>query len=220
MSKVLVCCARARLRLVWVVTTTLLSAACGEAMTSQGVAPAEIAGSMSPAMAGATAASVTTGAGAPASPMQTNTEPSAGARAEAGSTADTAEVGGMSGSTGHAAPSEPTFTNVYNALFAVSGIGGCFGCHGGLANPALNGNLAMLSDQAVTYQALVSAMSSETSVCGGMTRVTPGEPMASLLYLKLAGEQPCGMPMPPGTPLSADIVDMVEAWIAAGAQDN
>jgi hypothetical protein len=109
---------------------------------------------------------------------------------------------------------------VYNALFAVAGAGGCYGCHGGLANPALNGNFAMLSDQATTYKALVSAPSSEASVCKDMIRVTPSDPMSSLLYLKLSGMQPCGMPMPPGTPLNADIVSMVEAWIRAGAQDD
>ena len=126
----------------------------------------------------------------------------------------------MSGSTSSAASGEPTFTNVYNALFSVAGIGGCYGCHGGLANPALNGNFAMLSDQATTYKALVSAMSSEASVCKAMTRVTPGDPMASLLYLKLSGMQPCGMPMPPGTPLSADVVSLIKAWITAGAKDD
>jgi hypothetical protein len=67
----------------------------------------------------------------------------------------------MSGSTGSTTHGQPTFTNVYNAHFSVSGIGGCFGCHGGLANPALNGNFAMMSDQATTYKALVSAMSSQ-----------------------------------------------------------
>jgi hypothetical protein len=126
----------------------------------------------------------------------------------------------MSGSTGSATPGQPTFTNVYNALFSVSGIGGCFGCHGGLANPALNGNFAMLSDQATTYKALVSATSSQESVCKDMTRVTPGDPMKSLLYLKLSSMQTCGMPMPPGTPLSAEIVSMIRDWIMAGAHDD
>ena len=126
----------------------------------------------------------------------------------------------MSGSTGSAAPGEPTFTNVYNALFSVSGIGGCYGCHGGLANPALNGNFAMLSDQATTYKGLVSAPSSEASVCKDMTRVTAGDPMKSLLYLKLSGMQPCGMSMPPGTPLSPEIVELIKAWITAGAKDD
>lgn len=126
----------------------------------------------------------------------------------------------MSGSAANTGASEPTFTNVYNALFAVSGAGGCYGCHGGLANPALNGNFAMLSDQATTYKALVSAMSSPESVCKDMTRVTPGDPMKSLLYLKLSGMQPCGMPMPPGTPLAADMVSMIKAWITAGAKDD
>jgi hypothetical protein len=83
-----------------------------------------------------------------------------------------------------------------------------------------DGNFAMLSDQATTYKALVSAMSSEESVCKDMTRVTPGDPMKSLLYLKLSSMQTCGMPMPPGTPLSAEIVSMIRDWIMAGAKDD
>jgi hypothetical protein len=145
----------------------------------------------------------------------------AGAKAAASSGSGSGSgSGGVSGFTGSAASGEPTFTNVYNALFSVSGVGGCYGCHGGLANPALNGNFAMLSDQATTYKALVSAPSSEASVCKDMTRVTPADPMKSLLYLKLSGMQPCGMPMPPGTPISAEIVELIEAWIAAGAKDD
>lgn len=159
----------------------------------------------------------TSGAGAEAS--MTTGGAGAAATATTGAGGASAGMSGSSGSTSTSS-SEPTFTNVYNALFAVAGIGGCYGCHGGLANPALNGNFAMLSDQATTYKALVSAMSSEASVCKDMTRVTPGDPMKSLLYLKLSGMQPCGMPMPPGTPLSAEIVGMIKDWITAGAMDD
>jgi hypothetical protein len=171
------------------------------------------AGSAAGATAGAKAAASSGGAGAPASASSSVNRAGSGSGSGSG-------AGGVSGFTGSAASGEPTFTNVYNALFSVSGIGGCYGCHGGLANPALNGNFAMLSDQATTYKALVSAPSSEASVCKDMTRVTPADPMKSLLYLKLSGMQPCGMPMPPGTPLSSEIVGLIEAWIAAGAKDD
>lgn len=209
----------------WVVSGVLLLAACGggemdaqagAATGSSGSMAPNVSGNAAPASAGAKAASAggaTAGAKAAASSGGAGAPASAGSRAGSGG-------GGMSGSSGSASPSEPTFTNVYNALFSVSGIGGCYGCHGGLANPALNGNFAMLSDQATTYKALVSAPSSEASVCKDMTRVTPTDPMKSLLYLKLSGKQPCGMPMPPGTPLSSEIVALIEAWIAAGAKDD
>jgi hypothetical protein len=202
----------------WVVSGVLFLAACGggemdaQAGAATGSSGSNVvgnAGSAAGATAGAKAAASSGGAGAPASSSVNR----AGSGSGSGS-------GGVSGFTGSAASGEPTFTNVYNALFSVSGVGGCYGCHGGLANPALNGNFAMLSDQATTYKALVSAPSSEASVCKDMTRVTPADPMKSLLYLKLSGMQPCGMPMPPGTPISAEIVELIEAWIAAGAKDD
>jgi hypothetical protein len=212
---------------LWVVSGALWFAACGggemQAQTGASTGNAS-AGSAAASSTGNAAASNTGTAGATAPTAMTSASGGAGAQAAPATTSGAsggAGSGGMSGSTGTAAaPSEPTFTNVYNALFAVSGIGGCFGCHGGLANPALNGNFAMLSDQATTYKALVSAPSSEASVCKDMTRVTAGDPMKSLLYLKLSGMQPCGMPMPPGTPLSPDVVSLIKDWIAAGAKND
>jgi hypothetical protein len=50
--------------------------------------------------------------------------------------------------------------------------------------------------------------------------VTPGDPMKSLLYLKLAGMQPatCGVRMPKGKPmLMKEDIDLVFNWIKAGA---
>lgn len=211
-------------RVRWVATATLLIAACGGGeMDSQVGASTQVAGTPAggagaPAVAGTKAATSSGGAGSAGTKVATA---GGGAGAPAGGAGSSASgSGGMSGSSGSAAPGEPTFTNVYNALFSVAGIGGCYGCHGGLVNPALNGNLAMLSDQATTYKALVSAMSSEASVCKDMTRVTPGDPMKSLLYLKLSGKQPCGMPMPPGTPVSPEVVGLIEKWIMAGAKDD
>ena len=209
---------RARAGCFWVASGALLIAACGGGeMDAQIGASTQVAGSSSTSPSAGAGAPGSAGAKAETAAGTAGTKASPGAPAPGSSAAG---AGGMSGSTGSATPSEPTFTNVYNALFSVSGIGGCYGCHGGLANPALNGNLAMLSDQATTYKALVSAMSSEASVCKDMIRVTPGDPMKSLLYLKLSGKQPCGMPMPPGTPLSPEIVGLIEKWITAGAKDD
>jgi hypothetical protein len=89
-----------------------------------------------------------------------------------------------------------------------------------MANPALNGNFSMLTDKAAAYKGLVAAMSSADGMCKGMTRVKASDPMMSLLYLKVAGSPPCGMKMPPGTPLPAETVTLIKDWIMAGAKDD
>jgi hypothetical protein len=133
-----------------------------------------------------------------------------------------AAAAGMSGSAGGgAAASGPTFSAVYDALFSVSAAAGCYGCHSGMMNPALNGNFSMITDKAAAYKGLVASMSSPAGMCKDMTRVTAGDPMKSLLYLKIAGMPPCGMKMPPGgTPLPAEVVTLVKDWIMAGAKDD
>lgn len=51
--------------------------------------------------------------------------------------------------------------------------------------------------------------------------VDPGNPDGSLLVQKLRGTQPSGASMPPAQqPLSASEVELIAAWIAAGAPDN
>jgi hypothetical protein len=133
-----------------------------------------------------------------------------------------AAAAGTSGSAGGgAAASGPTFSAVYDALFLNTAAAGCFGCHSGMSNPALNGNFSMITDKAAAYKGLVAAKSSPDSMCKDMTRVTAGDPMKSLLYLKISGTPPCGMKMPPGgMPLPADVVTLVKDWIMAGAKDN
>jgi hypothetical protein len=126
-----------------------------------------------------------------------------------------AGAGGSSGNAGGA-----TFTAVYNALFSNTAAPGCMSCHGGMANPALNGNFAMVTDKATAFSGLVGAMSSEAGMCKGMTRVKAGDPMSSLLYLKLAGTPPCGMKMPPGSTLPAETLTLVKDWISAGAKND
>lgn len=129
----------------------------------------------------------------------------------------------MSASAGtmSASAAGPTFTAVYNALFSNSAAAGCYGCHSGMMNPALNGNFSMIIDKAAAYKGLVGGKSSPEGMCKDMTRVTAGDPMKSLLYLKISGSPPCGMKMPPGgTPLPADVVTLVKDWIMAGAKDD
>jgi hypothetical protein len=67
-------------------------------------------------------------------------------------------------------------------------------------------------------------------VCAGAgwSRVVAGDPEHSLLYVKIVAklddtETPCGESMPSGAnrePLTAEQVEQVRAWIAAGAPSN
>lgn len=50
--------------------------------------------------------------------------------------------------------------------------------------------------------------------------VVPGDTQTSLLAQKLLGTQTVGGPMPPGSPLSQDEIQLLLDWIAAGARDN
>lgn len=53
----------------------------------------------------------------------------------------------------------------------------------------------------------------------GLRRVVPGDPAASLLYLKIGpGAPPCGTHMPQGAdPIDPELVELVRSWILAGA---
>jgi mono/diheme cytochrome c family protein len=95
----------------------------------------------------------------------------------------------------------------------------CVTCHGG------SGSLNM-STEALAYTNLVGSAGAGTlamgASCGtsGLRRVTPGDAMMSLLYLKIRGgtAPPCGSAMPRGLPtLPAADIAAVRAWIDAGA---
>ena len=95
----------------------------------------------------------------------------------------------------------------------------CVGCHGS------SGGLNM-STEPLAYTNLVGAagtgVSAMGSACGtsGLRRVTPGDALASLIYLKIRGgtAPPCGSAMPRGQPtLPAGDIATVRAWIEAGA---
>lgn len=233
-------CTRARARFAWVVSLTLTAAGCGAAeMESQSSgATATAAGSSSTSVmtaAGAKAPAATATGAAGAKPATaaggagaTATAAASGgagapamAAASGGVGAPAMAAAGMSGSAGgSAAAGGPTFTRVYDALFSNSAAAGCYGCHSGMSNPALNGNFSMVIDKAAAYKGLVGAMSSPEGMCKDMTRVTASDPMKSLLYLKISGSPPCGMEMPPGGTLPADVVSLVKDWIMAGAKDD
>lgn len=87
------------------------------------------------------------------------------------------------------------------------------GCHqgGGTA-----GQLVM--DAGVAYDNLVGVQSTQAA---GVVRVEPMDPAASYMFHKLSGTQAdvggSGNQMPPGGPLNADQVMLVEQWIVDGA---
>lgn len=148
-----------------------------------------------------------------------------------GNGADGAPSGaaGASGSGGAAGASDaPTFTRVWNEVLVYKGCTGEF-CHG-----AGTGSLS-LDNQHEAYLNLVGVAATGPA-CGasGQLRVSPGQPAASLLLDKLSHAAPsCGDPMPIGVRFEPDClspspavcttaaeIELVRAWIAAGALEN
>lgn len=88
----------------------------------------------------------------------------------------------------------------------------CVSCHG--ASGGLN-----LSTAAMSRTNLVNRPAAGGACApSGVIRVVPGNPMASLLYQKVAGTQTCGSAMPRNAPaLSAADQNTIRSWIAAGA---
>jgi hypothetical protein len=125
----------------------------------------------------------------------------------------------------------PTFTNMYTNVIASR----CTSCHQPGRSGVTVGMLDM-STPAVAYASLVGVAAAGTGAgtsgvtCASAmsTRVVPGNTVASLLFnkvnSKLLGVNPvCGSPMPlPATaaPLTAAQVDLIGAWIAAGAMND
>ena len=111
---------------------------------------------------------------------------------------------------------DPTFTRVQNEIFKLS----C-SCHLAAANGPLNGNLSLLVDEA--YANIVNVKSMEATTTNF---ITPMDPAASYLYLKLTGDfldvaggAPDAMPLG-GAMLAADKIKLLEDWILAGAMDD
>lgn len=125
----------------------------------------------------------------------------------------------------------PTFTNVYANVIGAR----CTGCH----RPGASGvNVGMLdmSTQAAAYTNLVGVASAGTGAgtsmitCASiaMPRVAAGNATGSLLFNKVASKlagvnAACGSPMPlpaTATPLTQAQVDLIAAWIGAGAMND
>jgi hypothetical protein len=125
----------------------------------------------------------------------------AGPRADAG---DTEPDGSASAA--------PTFRQAYAILSA-----NCSPCH----TSENDGSLDM-SSRVLAYGNLVE-QDAEGTACrgGGRVRVVPGDAQASLLVQKLEGTQDCGARMPRGrTPLPEASIDLIKAWIEAGAAND
>ncbi len=89
----------------------------------------------------------------------------------------------------------------------------CTTCHIGAGAPQ-----GLRLDAANSFAMLVNVSSSEVQ---SLLRVNPGNPNASYLVQKLEGTAASGSRMPLGGPfLSQTQVDLVRAWIAAGAPMN
>jgi mono/diheme cytochrome c family protein len=116
-----------------------------------------------------------------------------------------------------AAPLDPTFTNVYATILG----GVCAQCHGAATGDgALSGGLLMDTKQDA-YSALVNvAAAGEACGTSGETRVVPSSSATSLLWQKVNGTQTCGGRMPLGGELEQAQIDLIAAWINAGAQDD
>jgi hypothetical protein len=127
----------------------------------------------------------------------------------------------------------PTFTNVYASIIGVR----CTGCHRPGGSGVTVGMLDMSTLSAaygnlvgVAAQGIGAGTSGVTcaSVMPPLVRVAPSNSAGSLLFNKVhskltATPAPCGSPMPlpaTATPLTGAEVDLIAAWIDAGALNN
>jgi mono/diheme cytochrome c family protein len=89
----------------------------------------------------------------------------------------------------------------------------CVVCHGG-ASP-----MAGLSWEAGQYDPIVT--NRKMNLAGTYQIVYPGNPAASFMYLKIAGDPAAGARMPLGGPyLDQATIDLIQQWIVAGALRN
>ena len=112
---------------------------------------------------------------------------------------------------------EPNWNSIWNGMINPYCAGPCHNSESGLESQ----HMLLMTDQSMAYDNLVGTASMGVE-CGddALQRVVPGDPMASLLYLKIAGLQPCGSRMPLGGPeFPPAVTEPVRAWIAAGARE-
>lgn len=120
-------------------------------------------------------------------------------------------LGAHLGACGGEEATDPTLSQVEQQVFAAS----CAfsSCHQGAA--AAGG----LNLEGSTHAKLVGVDSTQVA---GRKLVVAGNPDASYLMDKLRGTNLAEntVQMPPGMPLEAERIELVRAWIAAGAQND
>jgi outer membrane protein assembly factor BamB len=113
----------------------------------------------------------------------------------------------------------PTFSNVFQGVLCPLGCTKV--CHSTSMEAALR-----LDIKAIAHQSLANAAAKgEPCKDLGHLLVAPGNPDASVLYSKLAAMPVCGVSMPPlvtpqNTPVTPAMLEVVRAWIAAGAPND
>ncbi len=119
--------------------------------------------------------------------------------------------------TGAPAPLDPTFTNVYATIISTT----CASCHGTATGEGAVGGDLLMDTKQDSFTALVNtAAAGEACGTSGEKRVVPSSSATSLLWQKVNGTQTCGSRMPLGGQLEQAQIDLIAAWINAGAQNN
>jgi hypothetical protein len=121
---------------------------------------------------------------------------------------------GDDGDDGDGETSAATFTVVTTDVVNELNCGGPF-CHSTIA-----GGFTLSKDKTTMHSTFLEG-SGHAAECmdSGIDYVVPGDPDASLLYLKLTNP-PCGKLMPDGKVLDPSAIDSVRAWIEAGAKND
>jgi hypothetical protein len=127
------------------------------------------------------------------------------------------EAGASDGASGDAGPA-PTFTQVYALI-----MNRCSPCHTTAAGIGVSMGHLDMTTMATAYTNLVNTAAAGVACAGKGTRVTPGMPDMSVMYLKVSLDDPtpCGAKMPFGLPaLPKAETDTIENWIMAGAKND
>lgn len=108
---------------------------------------------------------------------------------------------------------EPTFDSISAKVFEVSCIDS--GCH---SASSAAGNLVLEGPD--VYDSLLNEpCDNPLAIVEGLRRVTPGNEMASLLYLKITDPVGMGQPMPPSVSLDDTTIEIIAEWIRSSAEE-
>jgi hypothetical protein len=179
------------------------AAACSSSDTTPG--PSSSSSSSSSSSGGSSSSSSSSSGGSSSGAIDSGTDAS-----DAGSSGDASD-----------GAADPTFTQVFNTVLS----GTCNGCHAAGHPTGLD-----MSSKALAYTNLVGKAAgtggvgggSPCATAGGETRVIASNAAGSLLVKKIdhvAGT--CGATMPlRGAKIASTKIDLVKAWIAAGAKND